>query len=235
MNFCLITAGGSGKRMKSSTKKQFMKINGQEVLSLTLSRFLNHPAIDHVIVVVPAEELNRQKEIFAPNNKITVIAGGAERQDSVFNGLKKVSRIIESNGYDSQSSLCLIHDGVRPFVTSCMITGLIETAKKQGAAIPVLLLTETLMRKDDKRVTYVDRHQMFSIQTPQTFIFETIFKAFETAYSQKKYYTDESSMIVEQGGTFAVVEGERLNIKITTPADFTFANNIYEMFEKNYV
>ncbi len=227
-NSVIIVAGGSGLRMASDKKKQYLQIHEIPILTHTLKTFDQTPQINNIILVVPADDqVYCQSKIIDPYNfkhPIHIIAGGEKRQDSVFNGLsflKKQEKI-------SADAIVLIHDGVRPFVNDEIITRCIQGATQNGACIPVVKLTDTIKEiKQDSMINKTrDREHLCSAQTPQAFKLDLIITAFEYANKNSFTGTDDASIVENFGKPVAVCEGSKLNIKITTPDDLILGNYI---------
>lgn len=209
----LIVAAGSGLRMGSEIPKQFMMLNGKPLLMLTLEVF--QPLCNELILVIqPEQELIWKKlceefEFFIP---IRIVAGGKTRFQSVYNALKT----LESD------CLVAIHDGVRPLISPKIIENSFETAEKNGAAITVVKLKDTIrgphgtMQRDNFRL----------VQTPQTFHTDDIQDAYKfgaTLDAAGNIFTDDASVYERTGRKCTLIEGSYRNIKITTPEDIIIA------------
>ncbi|MEN6473196.1 MAG: 2-C-methyl-D-erythritol 4-phosphate cytidylyltransferase [Syntrophaceae bacterium] len=222
----LIVAGGSGSRF--GQKKQFITLGGIPVLLKTVLCFADNPAIDRLIVVVPAEDVAATTALISDiTTEHTVVAGGPTRAASVLSGLKVAlgSRIV------------LIHDGVRPFVGPDLIHRVIAGLAGCDAAIPGLAVTDTLKEASDNTVLRtVARRNLFQIQTPQAFITENILAAHKQASGLlPEPPTDDSMLIEEQGGRVRIVDGDPYNIKITLPEDMLFAEAIHALQDRNRI
>ena len=170
----IVLAGGRGKRMGSIQSKQYIDLNGKPILYYTLKRFINNPNIDKVILVIPEDEMEFcQKEVLDKYSlKVDSVAlGGKERQDSVYNGLKKAEG----------SDIVLIHDGARPFVSEKIIDYGITYAKLYGAAAPGVMPKDTIKVKNTKgfSIETPERSNLVAVQTPQVFNYEMILKCHE--------------------------------------------------------
>ncbi|MGV6861942.1 MAG: 2-C-methyl-D-erythritol 4-phosphate cytidylyltransferase [Putridiphycobacter sp.] len=209
----IITAGGIGKRMGSSTPKQFMLIDDLPILMHTINQFYHYDNAIQIVVVLPENHLENwkallQKYDFPICHDMT--SGGSERFFSIKNGLKLV-----------KGEIVAIHDGVRPFVSKKVIARCFETAEKDGAAIPVLPLKESLRHRIKQKSSAVNRSEYVSVQTPQCFTKEIIFEAYHQPFSNS--FTDDASVVEANGQTITLVEGNDENIKITTPLDMKLA------------
>jgi 2-C-methyl-D-erythritol 4-phosphate cytidylyltransferase len=209
----IITAGGSGKRMGNQVPKQFLALRGKPIIMLTLQKFqFFDPSIEMIIVLpeshIPTWEGLCQKHLFTRPHK--VVAGGAERFHSVKNGLAEATGDIIG-----------IHDAVRPFVSLDVIRNCFETAERCGSAVPVVPVTETLRRMEGEHSMHVDRSDYRVVQTPQCFETAIIRRAYEQEYTD--LFTDDASVVEASGSRIYLVEGNRENMKITTPDDLAVA------------
>ncbi len=231
-NNVIIVAGGSGLRMASEKKKQYIHIDEIPILTHTLKVFDQVDQIDNIVLVVPKEDQTYcQTNILEPYNfkhAIEIIPGGKKRQDSVFNGLTYLKEQKKIN----QDAIILIHDGVRPFVNNEIIDKSIQGAQQNGACIPVVKLTDTIkeVSQNSKIIKTRDRENLFSAQTPQSFKFDLIIRAFEHAIENSFIGTDDASIVEYFGKPVKICEGSKLNIKITTPEDLMLASHILHNF-----
>lgn len=217
MNYVIIVAGGKGTRMGSMVPKQFLPIGGKPVLMRTLERFHEFAPDLGLIVVLPKDQQDYwlglcEKYSFAVEHRIA--DGGATRFESSKNGLALIP--------EDEEGLVGFHDGVRPFVSVDTIRHCFETAQDEYAAIPVLPVTSTLRFVDPRGgATTVDRSLFREVQTPQVFDIALARKAFNQPY--RPQFTDDASVVESLGCRVAMVDGNRENIKITTPFDLTVA------------
>jgi 2-C-methyl-D-erythritol 4-phosphate cytidylyltransferase len=213
--YAVIVSGGSGKRMGAEIPKQFLLLNGLPVLAHTLKAFFDFNAEIELIVVLPPESIETWKSL-CKEYKITIphtmVMGGAERFDSVQNGLN----VIKSN-----SGLVAIHDGVRPLVSRETITRCLDAAELTGAAIPVLELTDSLRFRSEHDSKAVNRKDYVTVQTPQCFSLEKIREAYKSPFNAS--FTDDASVFEESGFPVELVKGNPENIKITVPGDIELA------------
>lgn len=220
MNSAIIVAGGSGKRMNSATKKQYIYLNEKPILSYTIAKFENCDEIDEIILVVPKEDIEFVKENIVEKEGFkklsAVVEGGKERQNSVYNGLKRVSEDCD---------LVLIHDGVRPFVKDEEIKRVIESAKKFDACVLGVKVKDTIKICDeiDCISHSPDRKTLWAAHTPQAFSYELILTAYNKAFEDGFYGTDDAMLAERLGFRVKMVEGSYDNIKITTPEDLEVA------------
>lgn len=219
----IIAAAGSGKRMGQSTKKQFLSIGSKPILAYTLDVFDSIDRIDRIILVIPEGwKTYCQKEIiqkYGYRKKIEIIGGGARRQDSVASGLALVS---------SDYEIVVIHDGVRPFVTRRMVVESIAKARKFGACVAAVPVTETIKLVTGKGVIdrTIPRQCLWRVQTPQTFRLSLIKKAYAKAGKDKFYGTDDAQLVERINRPVKVIFGDYRNIKITTKEDLILAEKL---------
>ncbi len=220
-NIAIITAGGSGNRMKHNLKKQFIEIEQRPLLFWTLDRFANHLELDEVIVTLPEDDFKIYSKLIEneyPQAVITIIPGGKERQDSVYRALKHCS---------PNTSYVLIHDGVRPFISSQDISRLLDNAAKYKAVIPVSKVKNTLKKiKDNKIVKTVPRNDLVNALTPQAFELDLILSCHEKAKAKELYFTDDAAIVEHFGFDVHTMETEPYNIKITDEYDLEIAKMI---------
>ena len=213
--YALIVAGGSGKRMQTETPKQFLELAGKPVLMHTIERFKAFNDSIEIITVLPENQIEywmSVQEKYSFSVKQTIVKGGATRFHSVKNGLELVS----------DHSLVAIHDGVRPFVSADTIKRCFETAEQFGNAVPVVTITESLRMITDEGSSPIDRQKIRIIQTPQVFNASMIKKAYQQEYRPE--FTDDATVLEALGEKINLVEGNRENIKITTPEDLLISD-----------
>ena len=215
----IIVAGGSGKRMQSALPKQFMMLGGLPVVAHTINTFSEALPGAEIVVVLPEEHIPLWRNL-AARFDIAVhrcIAGGKERFHSVKNGLDALSEEVE---------YVAVHDGVRALATKKMILRVQLTAEETGAAIPVTEVVDSYRRVDGSESYIVPRTELRIVQTPQTFSAALIRRAYEQPFSDK--FTDDASVVEALGAKITLVEGERRNIKLTTPEDMAIAERLLE-------
>jgi len=214
----VIPAGGVGRRLGSTTPKQFLRLGARTILALTVEHFTRHPDVRAVVVAAPAAHLARTRRALAtvPNAaRVQVVAGGAERQDSVWLGMQAVP---------DEVAVIVVHDAVRPFITRALVDRVVAAARTGGGAICALPIAETVKRVRDAVVeATVDRSALWAVQTPQAFRAELLREAHEKARRDAFLGTDESMLVERLGHPVAVVAGLRDNVKITTPEDLARA------------
>lgn len=212
--YAVIVAGGKGVRMGSAVPKQFLPLNGHPILYHTIKAFADAYADMHIILVLPQDQLSYAQMVlqsFPDRIDMTIVAGGETRYHSVQNGLKATE----------PDSIIFVHDGVRPLVTKELIQRCYEQAAEKGSAIPAIAVADSMRIIEDDDSRPVDREQMRIIQTPQTFRSDIILPAFEQEYQAS--FTDEATVVEAYGDVVHLVEGERSNIKVTTPEDMIVA------------
>jgi 2-C-methyl-D-erythritol 4-phosphate cytidylyltransferase len=209
----LLPAGGVGTRLGNRTPKQFLRIGGAAILARTLSHFLRHPAVRAVVVAAPAEHLERTRRLVAARSgeRVRVVAGGASRQESVWNALQAAPSDVE---------IVLVHDAVRPFIDRGLIDAVAEAAAAHGAAICALPIAETVKRVRSGVVeTTLDRSELWTVQTPQGFRHALLREAHDKARRDGATGTDDAALVERLGHPVYVVPGLAGNVKITTPED----------------
>lgn len=219
----LVPAAGRGLRMGGSVPKQFLSIGGEPLIVQSLRILQSAPVIGQIILAVPSADIEYcQHEIVLRHRftKVTkVVAGGAERQDSVRHALAQVP---------SDTDIVLIHDAVRPFVTQRMINEVVATSWKEGAAIIALPMRDTVkeVRVDGMIERTVDRSSLWLAQTPQAFRRDWIETAHRNAHAEGVRATDDAFLVEWLGHSVAVVEGNGENIKVTRPEDLVIGEAI---------
>jgi 2-C-methyl-D-erythritol 4-phosphate cytidylyltransferase len=210
----VLPAGGSGARLGSRTPKQFLKIGGAPILVVTVGHFVRHPEIAEIVVAAPAPLVRYTERLLARHfrrGRVTVVAGGAERQDSVRAGLDAVPPARD---------FVIVHDAVRPFIDRALIDAVVSAARASSAAICALPIAETVNRVRESFVeTTVDRTGLWAVQTPQAFSAELLREAHDKARRDGVLGTDESMLVERLGHAVRVVRGIEGNVKITTPED----------------
>lgn len=219
----IIPAGGTGRRMGGEISKQYLLLAGIPILVHTLKAFQHSPLIDEIILAVPEgdiEEVRRTVvEPYGFSRVRLVIAGGRERQDSVKNALAHVG---------DEYGVVVIHDGVRPLVTGDLIESAAAAAEKYGAASVGLPVRDTVKEVDPtgRVVKTVPREGLWLTQTPQAFRREVILAAYQKALADGFYGTDDASLVERTGFPVRMIQGDRENIKVTTPEDLVQGEKI---------
>ncbi|WP_317956986.1 2-C-methyl-D-erythritol 4-phosphate cytidylyltransferase [Paenibacillus chitinolyticus] len=215
----IVVAAGRGSRMRTVESKQYLELAGKPILVHTLELFEKMARIDSVVLVTGEADVPRCESYasrYGLHKVSRVIAGGAERQDSVRSGL-------EALGADTQ--WVLVHDGVRPLVTEEQVGACLDKAIDTGAAVLAVPVKDTIkvVSEDGKIMSTPDRKSLWAIQTPQAFRFSLLKEAHEEAVRDGFLGTDDAMLVERAGHTVHVVEGDYANIKITTPEDLPWA------------
>jgi len=214
----IIPAAGSGKRFFSETPKQFLKINGIEILVHTILKFQRAKNIDKIFVAVSKEYFNKVEILvrkYRLNKVIKIVEGGKERQDSVYSALKSIN--AEPN------DLICVHDAVRPLISSKEIDELIEFAKRKKAVISAKKAIDTVKIGYNFVEGTLDREKIWLVETPQIFTYKILSEAFNKAYDDKFFGTDESSLVERLGVKVHIYQVKGENRKITLKEDLSFA------------
>lgn len=214
MDYIIITAGGKGLRMGSDIPKQFLPVSGIPVLMRTIKRFREYSKELQIILVLPKAQQDYWKQLCQKYNfqeEYLLADGGETRFHSVQNGLN----LIPNN----ETGVVGVHDGVRPFPSIEVIKRCFETARTAKAVIPVTPVVETLRFVPENKNVLRSDYRL--VQTPQCFDINLLKKANQQPYSEK--FTDDASIVEAIGQQVTMVEGNRENIKITTPFDLTIA------------
>ncbi len=221
----IIVAGGNGVRMGASVRKQFLSLGDRPVICHTLNAFDQCSDIDAIYLVVPPDDIENCLEKWCSSitfhKKIQVVPGGRERQDSVYQGILAVS--------DQRSGIVVIHDGVRPFITPQLISACAQEARRSGACIAGIPVQDTVKQVRSHTIQKtLDRNVLWTAQTPQAFEITRIRTAHENARKDGVVGTDDAMLIERMGWPVRIIEGSRLNIKITTPEDLALAEAIWQ-------
>lgn len=212
--FALIVAGGSGSRMQNTIPKQFLEIVGKPVLMHTITAFYKFDPCIEIILVLPEKQAEKWSRICKSHQfkipfKLTY--GGATRFESVKNGLELIT----------EEGIVFIHDGVRPLVSKKTLQNCLDTSIKNGNALPVVPVSESVRHIDGESSKALDRTKYFLVQTPQTFRTSQIKKAYQQPYTP--LFSDDASVLENTGAKIYTVPGNRENIKITFPEDIRLA------------
>jgi len=217
----LVPAAGMGKRMGAEINKQYLLLAGKPIVAHTLQIFEDAPFIDDIYLIVPAAEIPYCREHvverygFAKVRRI--VAGGEERQHSVMNGLKALA------GADDDD-VVLIHDGVRPLISSRLLERAVEAARENDGALVAVPVKDTIKVVKDGIVRETPpRDELWLAQTPQAFRYSVILAAHEIAAAKRYLGTDDASLVEWMGKEVHIVMGDYRNIKITTPEDLVLA------------
>ena len=214
--YAIIVAGGKGLRMGGDVPKQFRLIQGKPVLIHTLLAFKRFDPEMGLILVLPKEQIDTWKELCQQHGcdiPHTVVAGGETRFHSVKNGLAAVT--------DEADAVAGVHDGVRPFVSQEVLQRCYTLAEEKGAAIPVIPVVETIRQLVHGESKTVPRDEYCLVQTPQVFEISMLKRAYLQPYTEA--FTDDASVVEAMGHPVWLTEGNRENIKLTTPFDLKVA------------
>ncbi|MDH4029143.1 MAG: 2-C-methyl-D-erythritol 4-phosphate cytidylyltransferase [Nitrospirota bacterium] len=222
----IVPAAGMGKRFDPSIIKTFAELEGAPLLVHTLKRLHREASITEIIPVLRQQDIEKGLKMAKDHklDKIKRIAeGGRERQDSIYNALNLLERSGTGN-----DKLVLIHDGARPFIPEGTIEKLAEGLKAADGAIPGIPVRDTLKQVDDNgiAVSTLDRERIRAVQTPQLFSFSTLKKAYDKAYREGHYATDDAALVERNGGRIKIINGSPYNIKITTPEDLDMIRHV---------
>lgn len=230
MIYAEIVAGGKGTRMgNTELPKQFLMLGDKPILIHTVERFQSSPRIDRIILCVPGEWkaytaglLDRYTK---ERDKIDIVSGGEHRNATVLAGC----RYIEEKFGISEEDIILTHDAVRPFVTRRVIDENIEAVEKYGAAVTAIGAVDTVAQVDERGMLkeIPIRESMYQEQTPQTFMLGQMKSVIESfTDEEQRSFTDVCKAYLKKGLDVRVVNGERFNIKITTPYDMKIAETL---------
>tara|TARA_A100001015_G_scaffold232945_1_gene263920 strand:+ start:5359 stop:6036 length:678 start_codon:yes stop_codon:yes gene_type:complete len=212
--YAIIVAGGSGQRMESPLPKQFIELNLKPVLMHTIEKFYIAGSSIHIIVVLAKSHHNvwitlcNKHQFHIPHQ---ICKGGSTRFQSVKNGL----------AHCKEEGIIAVHDGVRPLIHPDLIQKLYNEAESNSAVIPVYPVLESIRKVDDKGSKALDRSKYYTVQTPQCFSSDLLQKAYQQ--DEQETFTDEASLAEALGIEVLHFNGDRTNIKLTTPEDFIFA------------
>jgi 2-C-methyl-D-erythritol 4-phosphate cytidylyltransferase len=210
----IIPAGGKGLRSGSATPKQYLKVNGSEVIVYTLRTFQKNKLIDRIIISAEPEYFNLLIKLvkkYKLNKVDLIVEGGKTRQDSVFNA------VLSSDAYPND--LLVVHDAARAFLPNDVLTNAIETAKKKGNALVCIKAKDTMVKVKKFVDEYLNRDEVYYVQTPQIFKYRDLERALSIAHREHFVGTDESMLVKRIGKKINIVEGSVFNFKITTKED----------------
>ena len=230
MNVAIIPAAGSGQRLGGQIAKQFLTVAGAPILIHTLRRFDECADIGAIVVALQESEIEAfaaQLPAYQFTKPIRLVAGGAERSDSILNALEAAR--------EWQPALVAVHDAVRPFVTPAQISAVLAKAHEVGAAILAQASTDTIKEVENGLIQQtLDRRRIYRAQTPQAFRYELLMQANEQARKEKMssaLTTDDSLLAEHLGHPVAIVEGSSNNLKITTQEDLAVAEKLFEAID----
>ena len=210
----IIVAGGSGRRMGSALPKQFMMLGGMPVLARTINTFSEALPNADLVVVLPEEHIALWRNL-ASRFDIAVhrcVAGGKERFHSVLRGLEALNDDVE---------YVAVHDGVRALVSKKLIVRAALAVEEHDAVIPVIDVVDSYRRITEQGSETFPRSELRIVQTPQMFSAELLRRAYKQEYNPS--FTDDASVVEAIGSTITLIDGERSNLKLTTPDDMSWA------------
>ena len=215
--YVVIVAGGKGLRMGGEKPKQFQDLKGRPVLMHTLERFREALPEGKLILVLPESWMTMWRDLchrHAFDIDHELVKGGETRFHSVKNGLDAIR---------GEEGVVAVHDGVRPFVAVDVIRECVKQALTGACVVPVIAPVESVRLKqgDTDRTQSIDRNLCLLVQTPQVFPLNRLRQAYSQPY--QSLFTDDASVVEADGGQVEVVEGNRENIKLTTPFDWAMA------------
>lgn len=220
--YAVIVAGGQGTRMGTAVPKQFLELHGKPILYHTIQAFLKAIRDIHIVLVLPSHQISWAQivlQAFTERIDITLVSGGESRFHSVRNGLKDIP----------QDAIVMVHDGVRPLLSTDLIQRCYQQAQEKGSAIPAIPATDSLRMVHPEGSSPLDRNKVRMVQTPQTFKASLLLPAMQQPYQAQ--FTDEATVVETFGGNVFLVEGEKNNIKITTPEDMRVAEALMQPIE----
>lgn len=212
--YAIIPAGGSGKRIGSELPKQFIQFDGKEMIAYTLDVFQKCDLIDEIIIATQLKFFDTVESIKSKFNldKITkIVEGGKERQESVFNALSSIDS--EDNDF------IVVHDAARPLLPQDVLTNSIKLAHEKGNSVAAIKAQDTLIKGSNKVDIYIDRQNIYYVQTPQIFMYKELLEAMRKAANENFTGTDESMLVKRLGKEIFIAEGSSLNFKVTTESD----------------
>ena len=230
----IFPAAGKGKRMQAGMNKVLVELEGMPILVRTLARFSRCQAVDRLVVVVAAHEVDFVTDMLTGADREfglkpwQVTAGGSERQYSVWNGIQAVQGAADDD-------IILVHDAARPLVSEKTILETIRVAEAKGAAIAAVPAKNTikLCNAAGEVVETPDRSRLWEVQTPQGFRRDILVRANQQAMAESFLGTDDASLVERLGQKVFIVESDYRNIKLTTPEDMVIAKAFLAAEEEN--
>lgn len=222
--FAIVPAAGLGRRMGGETPKLFLDLGGKPILARTLEALERASRIDGIVLVTSPSAIGFCRteivERFGIRKVEDVVAGGAERQDSVRAGLEAVR---------GRADVVVVHDGARPLVSPALVDASVDRCGRSSGVVAAVRVKDTLKISDEGEVSgTLDRSRLWAAQTPQTFPFDLLYEAHLRAEAEGFRGTDEASLVERMGGKVFLLEGSYGNLKITTPEDVTIADAILD-------
>ncbi len=213
----IVVAAGKGSRMGTVESKQYLRLQDKPIIIHTLEVFERSEVVGDIVVVTGADDTDRCQEWitqYGLRKVIKVVAGGHDRQESVYLGLQQLT-----------ADWVMVHDGVRPFVTEQQLQHCLVAAQQEGASVLAVPVKDTIKQVDTSLhiAGTPDRSTLWAIQTPQTFRYTDLLQAHQQAEQANFRGTDDAMLVERLGTPITVVEGSYTNIKLTTPDDLDYA------------
>ncbi len=224
----IIAAAGSGKRLGSDIPKQYLKIAGVPIIVKTVRAFCENEKVDDIFIVANEDYIPHCRQLaeeYSLEKVREVVAGGKERQDSVYGA---ISAICDA---EPDAGCVLVHDAARPYVNQATIDQVIEAADRSGAAIACVPVKDSIRQGTSEESRNIERKNLYNVQTPQGFSLPLLKEAYEKAFEEGYYGTDDASLIERLGRSVELVQGSYDNIKITTKEDMPMENRIGTGFD----
>ena len=221
----IVLAAGAGKRLGSGARKGLLSLGGKPLYAWSVGAFLASPLVNQVVVVVHREDVRGVGAACAKrfaDARLRVVAGGAERQDSVACGLLAI---------DPHAEVVLVHDAARPFLKASLIRACAQTARLTGGAVACVKVKDSIKLLDGGQLQGLPREQLMAAQTPQAFQAHLLREAHAEAAKKKAYYTDEAGLCEAAGIPAVAVESYYENFKLTTPEDLPLAKRVAAGFD----
>jgi len=222
--YAIIPAGGKGKRSGTKIPKQYLKINGKELIVYILEVFQKNKLVDEIIIPAELQYHNKLKRLVKKYklSKVTsIVEGGRERQNSVYNALCSLTS-------PSSNDLIVVHDAARILLPPDVLTAALIIARKKGNAVVCIKVKDTLVKGKQKIEEYINRIEVYYVQTPQVFRYKDLKNAMDAAYKENFYGTDESMLVNRIGIKVNIVEGSVFNFKVTGKDDIEMVKRLIE-------
>lgn len=236
MNVALIFAGGTGERMSSgSVPKQFLELHGKPIIIYTIEHFEHHSLIDDIFVVCVKgweDYLRKKLELFNIRKVKHIYEGGKTAHESIREGVYRI------HDYYPNSTVVLVHDGVRPLISEETITRNIEGVERFGSTITVVPATETVLVEKEGQTTVaniLDRSTCRMARAPQSFFCGDLYDAHVKAEEKEASFIDTASLMMWMGKELHLIEDSAQNIKITTPTDYYLFRAIMDAMESRQI
>lgn len=235
--YAVITAAGASVRFGEGKKELFQLHDGRTVLQTAIEAFFTLPELDGIVITCPPGSESTIKKSLGANflskarsrlaNELIFCPGGPQRQDSVFNALTLLVNLVSQTNVQPDSTLVLIHDGARPWVSQNLVGAVAKVAREKGACIPLLDLADTpkIIATDGTIAQHPDRARIRAAQTPQAFALGPLYAANLLAIQDQAYFTDDSALWDRYIGKVYYISGERDNKKITFKEDIPAMQN----------